>query len=630
MKNVYLFFVLVVGALMISCSEGNSETAIKKERQLEVLPFKTIDLNSLEGFKPVAKNWQIVGDVYVDQSKKRTFVSKPGTGILLNVPEKSMKENLFTAFEHGDIEIELDVMMPIHSNSGLYFQGRYEVQLLDSWGVKDPKHSDIGGIYQRWDKTIEVVHDRGFEGHPPKVNAAKAPGLWQHFKIIFHAPKFDASGNKIKNASFEEVWLNGALLHKNQEVTGPTRSGAFEDEKPMGPLMIQGDHAGVAFRNIKYKLYGNEKVSFNNLKMKAYQNTSQSIPKLDTLAVEREISSDSISSTMATGQNPQKLLVYNGNLNIPKTGDYLFEMKVHRGGGLLLIDRDTIVDLDGDYSIDQAKFGRVLLQQGSVPFTFIYNKHRPYQRGFALSVEGPGIAKQDLHAPGSLIIGGGDSQSIEVAMSEETVLQRGFFNHKNQKRTHVISVGSPKDIHYAFDLSFGSLLQVWSNCFLDVTKMWVARGGQQLSVPVGIPVSIHGDPDFAYLENEKSKWPDSITTNTSYRQLGYELDRHGNPEFSTGINGSVITNKFIPSDTLRRLKRIISIHSDKEIWHKLGEGSVIEELPDNTYAINDKDYFVDFSGNDRYKPIIRKLEGKDELVVKIPEGNQNITYTISW
>lgn len=594
---------------------------------MRVLPFKTINLNDLNDFKPVAKNWQIVGSTYVDQSKKQTFVSKSGTGILLNTPEKGMRENLFTAFEHGDIEIELDVMMPIHSNSGLYFQGRYEVQLLDSWGVKEPQHSDIGGIYQRWDADRQV---KGYEGHPPRVNAAKAPGLWQHFKIIFHAPKFDESGNKVKNAWFEEVWLNGALLHKNQEVSGPTTSASFDDEKSMGPFMIQGDHAGVAIRNIKYKLYEDKKVSLGNLQMKEYQNNSQTIPDYDTLTTQREVRTDSISSTMVTGHNPQKLIVYNGKMSIPKSGDYLFEMKIRAGGGLLLINNDTIADLDGDYSIDTPAFGLVSLQKGDVPFTLIYNKHRPYQRGLALSVEGPGIAKQDLQASGSFISNQGSGQVIVVEASNETVLQRTFMMHEGVKRTHCIAVATPKGVNYSFDLAFGSLLQAWGGSFLDVTKMWDSRGNEQLGTPIGFSVSIHGKPDFAYLENEKAIWPDSIPSNTTYKQLGYELDLNGNPKFSTQLDGAVVTNKFVPADSLRRLKRIISINAYKEIWHKVGEGSIIEKLPDGTYAIDDRNYFVDFSSNNNYQPVIRKSSGKDELLVKIPIGNQGINYTITW
>ncbi|MDP4679587.1 MAG: PA14 domain-containing protein [Cyclobacteriaceae bacterium] len=354
------------------------------------------------------------------------------------------------------------------------------------------------------------------------------------------------------------------------------------------------------------------------------------IPKLDTLELEREIVVDSISATMTTGNNPQKLLVFEGKMNIPETGEYIFQTRLIGGGALLLINGDTIVDRNGDFSRDNLGVGSIELNKGTVPFTFIYNKFKPYQRGVILSVEGPGIQQYELTAPGSWPVASDNSQSVIIELAEETVLQRGFFNHGDRKRTHIISVGSPQDIHYAFDLSFGSLVQVWGDGFLDVTKMWVGRGGEQLSVPVGIPVLIHGDPDFAFLKDKKTVWPDTVSANGSYRQLGYKLDKGGNPTFITGIGSSKVTNKFFPSDTLRRLSRIITTDSEKSIWHKIGEGSIIEELPDKTYAIDDKSYFVDFSGNGDLKPFIRQSSGRDELLIEIPAGNLKITYQLTW
>lgn len=631
LKQIQFLFLIVL-SLLISCSEGPSETAaVHEEKPMEALPFKTIDLNDMKGFKEVDKNWQIAGDVYVDRNQERIIESSPGTGILVNqmVPDQH-KDNLFTVFEHADIDLELDVMMPVNSNSGIYFQGRYEVQLLDSWGVKEPKHSDIGGIYERWDEAGQEG-EKGFEGRPPKMNAAKAPGLWQHFKIKFRAPKFDASGNKVQNARFEEVWLNGVLLHENQEVSGPTRAAAFEDEKPMGPLMVQGDHGPVALRNIRYKLYGDEKVSVSALQMKEYESTGQTIPGFDTLDVIREISADSISSAMVTGQNAKKLLLYSGQLSIPVPGQYIFEMKVNEGGGLLLIDNDTIVDLNGDYRLDEPGFGITTLSEGAIPFTLIYNKHRGHRQGFALFVEGPGIAKHALHAPGSLFPGGANFPApIVVETSGEPVMQRSFLMHNGRKRTHCISVATPQGLNYSFDLAFGSLLQAWDNDFLDVTNMWHSRGAAQLGEPLGFAISSHGGPDFAYLKNGKSPWPDSLPENDSYRQLGYELDENGFPVFSQQIDASLITNKLVPADAVRALDRVITTNSDKGIWHKIGEGTKVEPLPDGTFAVNDKSFFVSFPKDNNFEPIVRQSDGKDELIVKVPEGQQKLTYTITW
>lgn len=189
--------------------------------------------------------WQIVRDVRLDPVDNRKFGLAPGTGVTFNGPTGRTR-NLLSKHEHGDVLAHVEFVVPKGSNSGVYFQGRYEVQVLDSWEVKQDnlKHGDCGGIYQRW------ADGKGFEGHPPRTNASKQPGQWQTFDVVFRAPRFDASGKKIANAKFVKVMHNGVLVHENVEVTGPTRAAAFSDEKPTGPLMLQGDHGPVAYRNI--------------------------------------------------------------------------------------------------------------------------------------------------------------------------------------------------------------------------------------------------------------------------------------------------------------------------------------------------------------------------------------------
>ena len=251
-KHILYFFVLM---LISSCgTQKETKKSNQIAQQIQTLPFTHLELKDLSDFKLTSKNWQIVSGAIVDPSKKRSITGIEGIGVLLNNSNRTSRKNIFTSFEHGDIELELEVMMPIGSNSGIYLQGRYEIQLFDSWNIKKPKYSDMGAIYQRWNKTAEKG-EQGYEGHPPAINAAKAPGLWQHIKIKFNAATFDKAGNKTKNAKFDEVWLNGILIHKNIEVTGPTRAAAFETETSMAPIMIQGDHGPVAFKNIKYKLY---------------------------------------------------------------------------------------------------------------------------------------------------------------------------------------------------------------------------------------------------------------------------------------------------------------------------------------------------------------------------------------
>jgi HEAT repeat protein/type 1 glutamine amidotransferase len=190
--------------------------------------------------------WQIVGQATMNPENEKLIATKPGTGIIVNGPKGSTVDLLSKA-EFADVRAHIEFMVARGSNSGVYFMGRYEIQILDSFGKEQPTFSDCGGIYQRWDDNRTP---KGYQGRPPRVNASLPPGQWQTFDVIFRAPRFDTNGKKIANARFEKVIHNGVLVHQNAEVTGPTRANTYKDEKPKGPLMLQGDHGPVAYRNI--------------------------------------------------------------------------------------------------------------------------------------------------------------------------------------------------------------------------------------------------------------------------------------------------------------------------------------------------------------------------------------------
>jgi len=217
--------------------------ALAGESQKEV----ALVADKLSAWRQSTGQWAICGEATADPADPKRIATKAGLGVVVNGPN-GRTSNLLSKLEHGDVEAHVEFMVPQGSNSGVYFQGRYEVQILDSWGVEHPKHGDCGGIYQRW------KDGRGFEGHPPKENASRPPGQWQTFDVVFRAPRFDVEGNKTANAKFVRVEHNGVVVHEDVEVTGPTRAAAFGDEKPTGPLMLQGDHGPVAYRNIRLRL----------------------------------------------------------------------------------------------------------------------------------------------------------------------------------------------------------------------------------------------------------------------------------------------------------------------------------------------------------------------------------------
>ncbi|HVW03061.1 MAG TPA: DUF1080 domain-containing protein [Planctomycetaceae bacterium] len=200
-------------------------------------PFNGKDLTAWKFKGEADKSHWKVGTAEVSPENASQLVAKEGGHDLVNLAGGGV--DIYTASSiYGDIVLEIEVLVPKGSNSGIYVMGEYEVQVLDSFGKKEVGPGDMGGLYG---------------ASAPRVNASKAPGEWQKFVIDFRAPKFNADGQKTANAKFVKVVLNGETIHENVEMKGPTPSGVTGKESPLGPLMFQGDHGAVAYRNIKIK-----------------------------------------------------------------------------------------------------------------------------------------------------------------------------------------------------------------------------------------------------------------------------------------------------------------------------------------------------------------------------------------
>jgi len=122
-------------------------------------------------------------------------------------------------------------------NSGIFFQDRYEVQVLDSYNNRTYSNGQAASIYKQ---------------HIPLANACRPPGEWQTYDIIFKAPSFDASGKMTKPA-YVTVLHNGVLVQDHVELIGPTQYigkpqyQAHEDELP---IQLQDHGNPVSYRNI--------------------------------------------------------------------------------------------------------------------------------------------------------------------------------------------------------------------------------------------------------------------------------------------------------------------------------------------------------------------------------------------
>ncbi|MBN2452458.1 MAG: DUF1080 domain-containing protein, partial [Lentisphaeria bacterium] len=228
---------------------GRSMGAWRRYGERMAKEWRDLSAEGLAGWQEPTGEWREVGVAAMRQDDGRSLSWEEGRGVLVNGPS-GRTVNLVSAAVHGDVQVHIEFMVPRGSNSGVYLQGRYEVQVLDSWGVAEPGPGDCGGVYQRWDPGRRPP---GFEGSAPRLNASRPPGEWQSFDVIFRAPRFDARGVKREAARFVRVWHNGSLVQSGVAVSGPTRAARFETEAAEGPLMLQGDHGPVAYRNLRLR-----------------------------------------------------------------------------------------------------------------------------------------------------------------------------------------------------------------------------------------------------------------------------------------------------------------------------------------------------------------------------------------
>lgn len=230
MKNLKFICLLLVFAGIFYCNK----------KQAELPPMKALVAGSpAQQWFPrtdrPGKNLWTIGHAAPDPNDSTRFIVSPEGDELINTDQGGA--DILTEQKFGDVHIELEFMIPVNGNSGVYPMGEYEVQIWDSF-------SKPIILANQWMGTIVATAE-------PKVHPEKGGGEWQQLSIDFQAPRFDANGTKIANAKFLKVILNGVVIHENVEAPAPTPVCLTGKESTEGPIMFQGFVGPVAYRNIR-------------------------------------------------------------------------------------------------------------------------------------------------------------------------------------------------------------------------------------------------------------------------------------------------------------------------------------------------------------------------------------------
>lgn len=580
-----------------------------------------LPLTDLSAFKNPSNVWRVVGGV-TGSPTSNALTAQPGTGVLLDVPGKTpyqATDNLLTKDDHGDVRLELDFMLPKGSNSGVYLMGRYEVQLYDSWGVKHPKYIDCGAIYQRWDESRGKGRE-GFEGFAPRQNAALAPGLWQHLTVDFEAPKFEG-GRKTRNARFVKVTLNGTTLHENIELTGPTRAAAFTDEAPRGPLMLQGDHGAVAFRNISIERFERGPLKTGPVSYAFYNGYAETIPGAFTKAPNVQGTAPAINTRLA--QNNQYVAKFDGTFTADVAGPYDFNLQ-HSEIGTLVVDGDTLLNRQwGDRRLISATKA---LTPGEHRYSVLIRKGQNWQKpAVGLFVKRPGGYTQALHAaesvpqpePTPLIA---VQPGAEVELVRAFVYKPGFSRGNGGKKLRVLHVGDPTGVHYSYDLEQGALLDLWKGDFLNTTDAWHERGEAQTVSPLGTVLRLWGTTPVA---TSAQSLPDS-TAGVVFK--GYRLDETGHPTFRFQVGNVELTDRLLPYEGGRGLTREVAV-AGTDATLRLARGKAIQSLGNGLYLVDGKFYV---QTTPKAGATIASANGQQELLLPHPANAGAVKYDLIW
>jgi hypothetical protein len=610
MVRVKCLIFILTGLAVLSCSKQKNE---KVAGPVGELPYTKVGLDDLAQWQTGGtETWKIVSHVSMDRALSDDWKTDDGKGVLL-LPGKSHDAELISKFNHQDIDFKCEFMLSSKGAASIFLQGHYQLRLTNSWDVNTDT-SEICGVI------TNSVNGK------PVINACKAPGLWQTLLIRYKAPRFSRSGKKISNAIIFEIVLNGIRIHKEIEI-----SSSVSDEEKAAPLKIVGHSGPLAFRNIEYKAYNDQRITLKGTTYRAFKGLFREYDTLQKLTPVRTGSADSLHWKYG---DKRAQIAFDGKVEIPIEGQYLFRLRAG-GPAWILIDENEVVNNKNTRDYTQAFTGNIQLTKGEHKLSVVYAN---YDESLVVEYAGPGIPLTPLtvHSSERKVH---PVEPLELTVRSTPVIQRGFLTHQGKVNRYAISVGTPSGINYAYDLTTLNLLTLWRGQFLDVSNMWVERGEPQLQIPLGATLELVNTPALLDLTSNDKKWVDTVSVDENiYAQRGYRINERGLPVFMYSYQGNTIEDYVDANDDVNGIQRTITVNFDKAtdvLQFLLGRGKQIESFANGDYAMNDQEYYIRIaSGTDANQlTIVESEDGTQELRLLLnANAGQTLTfkYSLIW
>lgn len=441
----------------------------------------------------------------------------------------------------------------------------------------------------------------------PLANVGRTPGLWQHMEVAVRKAE-----NIPGKALIEYVKINGLEVLQNVFVDAAETGGAMIFKNPAGNFAIR-DFEILTFANVKPITVTT--IDFKHYKEFDWENQKVAEGSTPALAGSMKL----LHHDVGQGRVRENFLnQYNITLDVAKKGNYAF-LYDYAGNGSLAIDGKMLVEKNRDQQNRFPKVAYVSLEKGTHQLQLEYSKAW-WGAQLGLFIAGDGIRPYPIHALTSLpekrLPG-----EISVNPTSETEVIRSFFMHGDEKRTHVVSVGSPKGFHYAFDLNQGNLLAAWKGEFANLTEMWYERGEPQILQPKGLTISLSGKPLIA-LKSQKSSLPDSYEDVSEIDYQTTKFDENEQPSFVYKFKNRTVTQTLIPTN--EGLQHKVTIDGNaSDLILRIAEGKSVEKLDNGTFRVDD--FYVQLSTAAGAEIV----NSNDSKTIIVP-AKSTFSYSIIW